>query len=123
MQKTDVLGVVLRLSLGVAFIVFGYEKFAGGEWVELFRAIGLGEWFRYFTGGVQMLGAALLFLPRTARIGALLIALTMAGAIAVHLFILPTGVGGAIVPAAFLGFAVAAGWRRPAEPGVPVSLR
>ena len=44
------------------------------------------------TAGV---GATLLFVPRTARIGALLIALTMAGAIVVHLFILPTGVGGA----------------------------
>lgn len=117
------LGVVLRLSLGVAFVLFGYEKFAGGEWVALFREIGLGEWFRYFTGGLQILGAALLFIPQTGRIGAAIIGVTMAGAMAVHLFVLPTGVGGAIIPAAFLGFAIAAGWRRQPEPDKPVSLR
>ena len=122
MQNIDVLGVVLRLSLGVAFAVFGYEKFAGGEWVALFKAIGAGDWFRYFTGAIQMLGAALLFVPKTARAGAALIGLTMAGAIGVHLFVLPTGIGGAIFPAAFLGFAIAAGWRKPPDPDVPLSL-
>jgi putative oxidoreductase len=123
MQGTDVLGVALRLSLAVAFAVFGWEKMRGGEWTGLFRQIGLGDWLRYLTAVMQMTGAALLLVPRTARAGAGLIGLTMAGAIGAHLFILPTGVGGAIIPAAFLGFAVAAGWRKTTATEEPVSLR
>lgn len=123
MNRPDVLGVVLRVSLAVAFGVFGYEKVWGADWVPMFHAIGLGDWFRYATGGLQMLGAVALLLPATARVGATLIALTMVGAIAVHLFVLPTGIGGAAIPAVFLGFAVAAGWRKRFDDEVPLSLR
>ena len=123
MQTPDVLGIVLRLSLATAFAVFGCEKIFGNDWVQMFHEIGLGDWFRYLTGGFQVAGAVLLLVPRTARAGAGLIALTMIGAIAVHLFVLPTGVGGAVIPAAFLGFAIAAGCRRPRTDDTPVSLR
>ena len=47
----------------------------------------------------------------------------MLGAIGVHLFVLPTGIGGAVIPAAFLGFAVAADLRRPPDDDAPLSLR
>jgi hypothetical protein len=47
----------------------------------------------------------------------------MVGAIGAHLFVLPTGVGGAVFPLAFLGFALAAGWRKPRGQDVPVSIR
>ena len=123
MNRPDVLGVVLRVSLALAFALFGYEKVWGTDWVPMFQAIGLGDWFRYATGGLQMLGAVALLLPATARVGAALIALTMVGAIAVHLFVLPTGIGGAAIPAVFLGFAVAAGWRKRSDDQVPLSLR
>jgi len=123
MQRPDVLGLAIRVSLAAAFALFGWEKFAGGEWTALFRQIGLGDWLRYLTGGMQMAGAVLLLLPRTARAGAALIGLTMAGAILAHLFVLPTGIGGAVIPAVFLGFAVAAGWRRAPAAEAPVSLR
>ena len=122
-QHPDVLGLAIRVSLAVAFAVFGWEKFAGGEWTALFRQIGFGDWLRYLTGAMQMTGAALLLLPRTARTGAALIALTMIGAVAAHLFVLPTGIGGALIPAAFLGFAVAAGWRRPPMSDAPIVTR
>lgn len=123
MQRPDVLGLAIRVSLALAFVVFGWEKFAGGEWTALFQQIGVGDWLRYLTGGLQMTGAALLLLPRAARAGAALIGLTMAGAIGAHLFVLPTSIGGAIIPAAFLGFAVAAGWRRAPGEEEPASLR
>ena len=87
------------------------------------RDIGLGDWLRYTTGALQLLGAVALLLPASARVGAALIGLTMLGAIGVHLFVLPTGIGGAVIPAAFLGFAVAAGWRRPSDDEAPLSLR
>jgi putative oxidoreductase len=123
MNRLDVLGVALRVSLALAFGLFGYEKVWGTDWVALFQAIGLGDWFRYVTGGLQMLGAVALLVPSTARVGAALIGLTMVGAIAVHLFVLPTGIGGAVIPAAFLGFAIAAGWRRRSDDDAPLSLR
>ena len=123
MNGPDVLGAALRISLALAFVLFGYEKVWGSDWVPMFQAIGLGDWFRYATGGLQMLGALALLIPATARGGAALIGLTMVGAIAVHLFVLPTGIGGALIPAAFLGFAIAAGWRRPSRDDEPLSLR
>ena len=115
----DVLGIVLRLWLAAAFGLFGYEKVWGAEWVPLFDAIGLGGWFRYATGAMQLLGAIALLVPATARAGAALVGLTMAGAVAVHLFVLPTGIGGALIPGVFLGFAIAA-LRRPPAAGDPV---
>jgi hypothetical protein len=36
----------------------------GTEWVGLFRQIGLGQWFRYFTGAVEILGGVLVLVPR-----------------------------------------------------------
>lgn len=123
MNRPDVLGVVLRVSLALAFGLFGYEKIWGTDWVPIFQAIGLGDWFRYATGGLQLVGAFALLFPASARVGAALIGLTMAGAIAVHLFVLPTGVGGAVIPAVFLGFAIAAGWRRGSGDDAPLSLR
>jgi len=123
MSGPDVLGAALRISLALAFGLFGYEKVWGNDWVPMFQAIGLGDWFRYATGGLQMLGALALLIPATARGGAALIGLTMVGAIGVHLFVLPTGIGGALIPAAFLVFAVAAGWRRQSSDDEPLSLR
>ena len=57
MSGPDVLGAALRISLALAFGRFGYEKVWGNDWVPMFQAIGLGDWFRYATGGLQMLGA------------------------------------------------------------------
>lgn len=32
--------------------------------VELFNEIGLGQWFRYLTGGLEVVGAVALLIPR-----------------------------------------------------------
>ena len=77
----------------------------------MFSAIGFGQWFRYFTGAVQLAGSGLLLVPGTARLGALLIASTMVGAIAAYLFVLDTGIGGAVIPGALLPLVIAAGWK------------
>ena len=49
-----------------------------------------------------------MILPRTAMFGAALLACTMIGAILTHLFLLDTGGGGAVLPAAFFALIVAA---------------
>jgi putative oxidoreductase len=57
----------------------------------LFAKIGLGQWFRYFTGGLEVICAVLLLIPGTAAIAAALLACTMAGAVLTHLFLLRDG--------------------------------
>ena len=72
---------VLRGGVALAFVLFGCDKFpshAGASWVTFFDQVGVGQWFRYFTGVVEVLGALLVLIPRTARAGLALLAVTMA---------------------------------------------
>jgi putative oxidoreductase len=73
--------------------VFGAGKLnpKAGFWFELFGKIGIGQWLRYFTGSLEVVGAVLLLIPKTSAIAAVLLALTMVGAVATHLFILRDG--------------------------------
>src|SRR5580658_3011114 len=61
----------LRIVLGLLFLAIGTTKLTGTEGtVEYFAAIGWGQWFRYLTGLVDVVGALLLFLPRRTFYGA-----------------------------------------------------
>jgi putative oxidoreductase len=101
----------LRVGVALVFTVFAAEKLIGSNWIQLFAEIGLGQWFRSFTGAVQLGGALLLLVPRTARLGGALIGSTMVGAMFFHVAVLDTGVGGAIVPGALLPLVMAAAWK------------
>ena len=80
---------LLRVAIGVMFIFIGKSKFAAhSEWIKIFDQIGFGQWFRYFTGCLQMLGGVLVLIPRTFAFGILIIATTMAGAVAAWIFFL-----------------------------------
>lgn len=107
----DVTAWVMRISAGLLFLAVGVTKFNDRTWVDLFADIGIGDWFRYLTGAIQSVAAVLLLVPRTTRIGAALAGCTMAGAVAVHLFLLDTGIGGAIIPAVILAFLAIVGLR------------
>src|SRR5258708_34863922 len=63
--------------------------------VQLFAQIGVGQWFRYLTGGLEGLGAVALLVPALAELGALLLVLVMIGAVGTHLVV----IGGSPVPA------------------------
>ncbi len=81
----------VRLGVACAYLGFGLEKFASGpgaQWVTFFHDVGVGDWFRYFTGMVEVLGALLVLIPRTARIGFGLLAVTMTGAVFIVAFVL-----------------------------------
>lgn len=70
------------------FLMAGGNKLAGNEqMVGMFEAIGIGQWFRYLTGGIEVAAAILLLIPRFSGLGALLLIPTMIGAILTHLFI------------------------------------
>lgn len=79
-----VLQVAAAAMLGMA----GFAKLTGNpDMVAMFGVIGAGQWFRYLTGGLEVLGAILLLVPALAGVGALMLAGVMVGAVLTHLFI------------------------------------
>ncbi len=79
----------LQTLLALAFAMAASGKLAGNpDMVGLFDAIGVGQWFRYLTGILELVGAVSLFIPRTRFAGAVLLATVMLGAVATHLFVL-----------------------------------
>ena len=77
--------------VGLVFILIGYTKFNSdpvSEWVKIFEQIGLGQWFRIFTGVTQITGGVLMMPPKTRTIGAVMLGCTMLGAAAVDVFIM-----------------------------------
>jgi putative oxidoreductase len=102
-----------RLAVAAFFAVIGYTKFDSdpqGEWFQMFERIGLGQWFRYFTGAVQLTGSVLLVFERTLAVGAALLGLTMLGAAFVDAVVLGSPVF--IIPLMRL-FLVATVWATP----------
>ena len=57
--------------------------------VALFDAVGIGQWFRYVTGSLELLGALLLLVPGKTAFGAVSLACVMAGAVVAHLTVVP----------------------------------
>lgn len=79
---------VLQVALAALFLFSGASKLVGAPaMVALFDAIGVGQWFRYVTGLIEVVSAGALLVPALAPFAALLLASTMAGAIATHLFV------------------------------------
>jgi putative oxidoreductase len=73
---------ILRSVLGLAFLAIAAVKLTGSlQTVQMFANIGWGQWFRYFTGGLDLLGAVLVFFPRSAFYGALLLMCTVGFAV------------------------------------------
>ena len=79
---------VLQIAAAGMFLMVGFLKLSGNaQLVGLFEAIGLGQWFRYLTGTLEVAGAFLLLIPRTSGLGALMLAGVMTGAVVTHVFI------------------------------------
>ncbi len=79
----------VQAFLALVFVSAGWAKLMGKpEMVSLFSEVGLGQWFRYFTGILELTGAVLIMVPKTRRTGAALLATIMLGALTAHLFIL-----------------------------------
>jgi len=90
---------ILQIGAAGMFLMVGFLKLSGDpQMVGLFDAIGLGQWFRYVTGSLEILGAILLLVPRLSGLGALLLVGVMLGAVPTHLFV----VGGSPLPAIIL---------------------
>jgi len=90
---------IVRGLLAFVFLGAGGAKLYGVPlMVEEFGHMGLGQWFRYFTGSLEVLGALLILLPSLAAFGALLLICIMIGATIMHLLV----IGGSAVPALVL---------------------
>ena len=104
---------VLQALLALACVGAASGKLLGKpEMVARFEAVGVGQWFRYFTGLMELTGALLIVVPRTKFFGAALLSMVMVGAVLTHLFILhnaPT------VPAVLLVLAGVVAWARRGE--------
>ena len=102
-----------QIAAAGMFLLAGGSKLAGAPaMVQLFDAIGIGQWFRYLTGTIEVVSAILLLVPSLAVFGALVLVPTMAGAVVTHLFI----VGGNPAPAiVLLATAAAIAWARRRE--------
>lgn len=80
---------VLSILVAAAFFMAGGAKLAGAPtMVDLFAKIGVGQWFRYATGTLEVVGAIGLLIPRIGRYAALLLCVVMIGAIVSHLTVL-----------------------------------
>jgi len=106
----DVAFWVFQLLLAALFLIAGATKLAGMQMhVETFEKLVVGQWFRYFTGSVEVMAAILIVVPRTVVVGAALLAATMIAAIETHVFV----IGGSPVPAlVLLALAALVAWYR-----------
>ncbi|MDC1254849.1 DoxX family protein [Paracoccaceae bacterium] len=99
------ISIGLRILLSIAFVGAGGAKLAGIDMMVItFDQIGWGQGFRYLTGAIEVIGVALLWLPRRQVIGAAVLGSTMVGGVLAHWFIL----GPSAVPAIVLGLLCAA---------------
>ena len=92
---------VPRIAMSLFFLSFGSQKFTDMYWFGVFETIGVGDWLRYVTGSLQVAGALLLLVQRTALVGAAMLATTMVGAMLAWMFFLGSP-GSAVIPAIIL---------------------
>ncbi len=91
-QTTKSLDVVLWILQFIGAGIFfqaGILKLLGNaSMVALYDLIGIGQWFRLFTGTIEVISAVLLLTPAFASIGGFLLVCTMLVATLLHVFII-----------------------------------
>src|SRR5207344_902348 len=79
-----------QILAAAQFFMTGLDKVSDAPvMVQLFAAVGFGQWFRYVTGTIEIVSSVLLLVPGVAALGAALLAMTMAGALIAHATVLP----------------------------------
>lgn len=85
----NILAWILAVFLAIVFTYVGGIKLIGARAMfQEFAQIGIGQWFRYFTGILEVSGAIGRLVPKYRVWAALQIATVMAGATAVNIVIL-----------------------------------
>ena len=103
----------LSVLTALTFLAAGVPKLIGAPaMVEIFVKVGFGQWFRYFTGIMEVSSAICLLIPRYAFYGAVVLAMVMIGAIIAQLTVLENSLGAPVVLLIIVG--AIAYLRRPA---------
>jgi uncharacterized membrane protein YphA (DoxX/SURF4 family) len=72
---------VLRVLMAATFLFTGFAKLTGVPiTVEAFATLPVGQWFRFVTGTLEVLGALALLTPPVSGLGALLLLVVDIGA-------------------------------------------
>ena len=101
----------LQIAGAAMFFMAGTSKLTGAEnMIQVFAAVGLGQWLRYVTGILEVLGAAALLVPNFAGLAALWLTALMVAAVIAHLTVL--GGSPAIPLALLIAMAIVAWGRR-----------
>jgi putative oxidoreductase len=78
----------VQVLLALTFLNASTAKLMGRpEMVQLFAALGMGQWLRYVTGILELTGAVLIVVPKTKSLGAALLMPIMFFATLVNLFV------------------------------------
>ncbi|WP_226654660.1 DoxX family protein [Pseudalkalibacillus hwajinpoensis] len=106
--STNAAFLVLRLALGLIFIVHGFDKFAGGieNTAHFFESIGISGGLAYVVATIELIGGILMILGLGTRIVAALFIIVMLGAV----FTVKSGtgfIGGYELDLALLGMSLA----------------
>lgn len=97
------------LAAGMFLFAGGLKIGGASEMVTTFSAIGIGQWFRYVTGLIEVTSGLLLLVPSLAFFGAIALMATMVGAIATHLFVVG---GNPTIPVVLLATTTLVAWMR-----------
>lgn len=78
-----------EIALAAVFFLVGGAKLIGQpDMIALFQDIGVGQWLRFVTGGIEVTGAALLIVPLLSGASAILLGVVMIVATLIELFVL-----------------------------------
>jgi putative oxidoreductase len=81
----------LQALLAIMFAMAGLAKvFGDPPMVEMFATIGIGQWFRYVVGALEIAGAVGVLIPRLSGLAALGLIGLMAGASLTNVLVLGT---------------------------------
>ena len=84
-KARNIFAWVLQVLLGLEFILAGQAKFTGPDsWSKSFADWGFPDNFFYVIGGLELLGAILVFIPKFASKAALGLGIIMIGAAITH---------------------------------------
>jgi uncharacterized membrane protein YphA (DoxX/SURF4 family) len=72
---------VVRIIVAGLFLLAAFMKLTGTQMeIDVFNTVGLGQWFRYVTGLLELIGAVTLLIPAVSAFGAVLLLIVDTGA-------------------------------------------
>jgi putative oxidoreductase len=80
---------ILRILMAALFLFASYMKLSGNPMmVDEFNTIGLGQWFRYLTGVLELAGGIAILVPSVSVFAALVLLAVDAGAFVTQIAVL-----------------------------------